>query len=60
MYAFIPTGIKWDVVKGSFIFESLTFEREEVTKRTILKIVASIFDPLSFVSPFALTAKAIL
>ena len=53
-------GIKWDVVKNSFIFESLTFEREELTKRTILKIVASIFDSLGFVSPFALTAKIFL
>ena len=50
-------GIKWDIVKDSFIFESLTFEREEVTKRTILKIVASIFHPLGFVSPFVFTAK---
>ena len=45
-------GITWDIVKDSFIFESLTFEREEVTKRAILKIVASIFDPLGFISPF--------
>ena len=52
-------GIKWDVVKDSFIFESLPFERE-VTKRAILKIVASIFDPLGFVSPFVLTAKIFL
>ena len=53
-------GIKWEVVKDSFIFESLTFEREEVTKRAILKIVASIFDPLGFVSSFVLTAKSFL
>ena len=52
--------IKWDVVKDSFIFESLPFEREEVTKNAILKIVASIFDPLGFVSPFVLTAKIFL
>ena len=50
-------GIKWDVVKDNFIFESLPFEREEVTKRSILKIVASIFNPSGFVSPFVLTAK---
>ena len=50
-------GIKWDIVKDILIFESLTFEREEVTKRTILKIVASIFHPLGFVSPFVLIAK---
>ena len=43
-------GIKWHVVKNSFIFQSLKFEREEVTKKTILKIVASIFDPSGFVS----------
>lgn len=32
----------------------------EVTKRAILKIVASIFDPLGFVPPFVLTAKTFL
>ena len=53
-------GIKWDIVKDSFIFQSLTFEREEVTKKTILKIVASIFDPSGFVSPFVLTVKVFL
>ena len=46
--------------QGSFIFESLTFEREEVTKRAILKIVASIFYLLGFVSPFVLTIKVFL
>ena len=53
-------GMKLDVVKDSFVFESLTFEREEVTKRAILEIVASIFDPLGFVSPFVLTAEIFL
>ena len=52
--------LKWNVVKDSFIFESLTCETEEVTKRAILKIVASIFDPSGFVSPFVLTAKIFL
>ena len=50
-------GITWDVVKDSFIFESLTFKREEVTKTAILKIVASIFDPLGFISPFFFNSK---
>ena len=27
----------WKVVKDSFIFESLTFEREEVKKKAIIK-----------------------
>ena len=53
-------GIKWDVLKDSFIFGSLTLEREDVTKRSILKIVASIFDPLGFISQFVLTAKIFL
>ena len=52
--------MKLDVVKDSFVFESLTFEREEGTKRAILEIVASIFDPLGFVSPFVLTAEIFL
>ena len=30
-------GIKWDVVRDIFIFESLTFEIEEVRNRVILK-----------------------
>ena len=53
-------GIKWDVVRDIFIFESLTSEIEEVRNRVILKIVASIFDPLRFVSPFVLTVKIFL
>ena len=35
------------------------FEREEVTKRTISKMVACIFDPLEFVYPFVLKVKTI-
>ena len=53
-------GIKWDVVKDSLTFESLTFGREEVIKRAILKTVASIFDPLGFTSQIFLTAKLFL
>ena len=34
----------------SFTFELLTFERRKVTKRTVLKKVAWIFDVLIFVS----------
>ena len=36
----------------SFTFELLTFERRKVTKRTVLKKVAWIFDVLIFVSLF--------
>ena len=52
--------IKWNVVEDSFIFESLTCETEEVTKRAILKKVSSLFDPSGFVSLFVLTAKMFL
>ena len=44
----------------SFTFELLTFERRKVTKRTVLKKVAWIFDVLIFVSLFVLTAKIFL
>ena len=47
------------MVKDSFIFESLTFERES-NKEDNIKIVASIFDLLGFVSPFVLKAKIFL
>ena len=53
-------GIKWDVVKDKFTFESLMFESEKVPKRTILKIVASIFDPLGFASSFVSKANIFL
>ena len=53
-------GIKWDVVEDKFTFESLMFESEEVPKRTILKIVASIFDLLGFASPFVSTTNIFL
>lgn len=53
-------GIKWDVVEDKFTFESLMFESEEVPKRTILKIVAFIFDLLGFASPFVSTTNIFL
>ena len=43
-------GVKWDVTKDVFTFD--TVKEEDATKRDILKIVASIFDPAGFVAPF--------
>ena len=53
-------GVKWDVVNDVFTFESLNIKKEGITKRSILKIVASVFDPLGFLAPFVLSAKILL
>ena len=52
-------GIRWEVNADSFSFK---FERQNVpmTKRGILKVISSVFDPLGFVTPFVLKGKVII
>ena len=52
-------GIWWDVSSDSFSFK---FDQREasMTKRGILKVTSSIFDPLGFMTPFVLRAKVLL
>ena len=52
-------GVIWDTVSDMLTF---TFSPKESpqTKRGILRTVASLFDPLGFVSPFILKAKILL
>jgi hypothetical protein len=53
-------GVKWDVTRDLFYFEAdLTNQSCEVTKRNILKITSSVFDPLGLISPILLTGKLI-
>ena len=52
-------GIQWDVQSDTFHFKIVVKDRPP-TRRGILSIVSSIYDPLGFVAPLILPAKAIL
>ena len=52
-------GVKWKVGEDKFCFNKVIPDRS-CTKRDILKVISSIFDPLGFLSPFIITAKIIL
>ena len=52
-------GIDWDPVSDRFSF-SLTVSGQKVIRRNMLKSLASLFDPLGFLSPVTLVGKAIL
>ena len=53
-------GVKGNVTKDVFTFDTVKVKEEDVTKRNILKTVASIFDPVGFVAPFLVTGKIFL
>ena len=53
-------GISWNLetdVLGLALNRSTLVIPEYLTKRTLLKIIAGIYDPLGFISPFVLVAK---
>ncbi|XP_048846374.1 uncharacterized protein LOC125717469 [Brienomyrus brachyistius] len=52
-------GVKWNVETDTFSF-NVVLSGRSATRRGILSAVASIFDPLGFLSPFILTGKRIL
>ena len=52
-------GIQWNVESDEFGFKIMKKEKPS-TRRRILSIVSSVYDPLGFVAPFILTAKMIL
>ena len=55
-------GLMFNLGNDCFQFKPLTFENLELelTKRIILSILCSIFDPLGFLSPYFMYAKIIL
>jgi hypothetical protein len=52
-------GLKWDVIEDCFIFTALEKSKPN-TRRGVLSIINSIFDPLGLISPFILPAKRLL
>ena len=51
-------GLGWNK-KEDTLFVSLTKEKIEVTKRTALKTMAKLYDPLGIAAPYLLTVKVI-
>lgn len=52
-------GLSWCAESDTFAFQ-LTLERKPYTRRGILSMVSSIFDPLGFLAPFTLLPKLLL
>ena len=49
-------GVQWCVESDTFKFR-ITVKDKPLTRRRILSVVSSIYDPLGFAAPFTLTAK---
>lgn len=52
-------GIRWNVENDSFSFK-VSLEEKPATRRGILSIVASLYDPLGFLAPVILEGKRVL
>ena len=52
-------GVQWNISSDQFGFRIVIKDRP-ATRRGILSIVSSVYDPLGFVAPFILNAKLIL
>ncbi|XP_065645752.1 uncharacterized protein LOC136076206 [Hydra vulgaris] len=56
-------GIEWDILKDEFVFEFKDFVKKakaiKTIKRNILKMAASFFDPLDFITPKTSRVKTI-
>lgn len=52
-------GVQWNVESDSFEFHIVLKQKEE-TRRGILSMISSIYDPLGFLAPFILIAKTLL
>jgi len=54
-------GVLWMVSDDNFTFDSKLGSCEErFMKRTFLKKIATLFDPLGFLSPFTVRAKVLM
>ena len=52
-------GIQWSVEDDKFTFK-VALKPQACTRRGILSVVSSVYDPLGFIAPFIFTAKLIL
>lgn len=52
-------GMRWDIESDTFFF-SITPKQPSVTRRSILSVLNSVYDPLGFIAPVMLTGKGIL
>ena len=52
-------GLEWHIESDAFRFK-VSKKEKPATRRGILSIISSIFDPLGFVAPFVLPAKRLL
>ena len=52
-------GICWNVADDTFSFK-IKLDRTSLTKRTMLSMISSIYDPLGFAAPFVLEERRIL
>ena len=50
-------GVKWDIVDDKFYFDVNVKLETNVTKRHILSVTSSIFDPLGFVNPIVVSGR---
>ena len=58
-------GLKWNVEADKFIWDVATkfqhlVETKPMTRRGILSLVSSLFDPLGFIAPYIMKAKLLL
>jgi len=54
-------GISWNSTEDTFTISGANISTElPVTKRNVLRKVATVFDPLGFVGPFVIKAKILL
>lgn len=53
-------GILWNAKEDEFTFKGNPPEDHRITKRSFLRKVATLFDPLGFLAPFTIRARTIL
>lgn len=54
-------GVSWNITEDTFTISAANISTElPVTKRNVLRKVATVFDPLGFVGPFVIKAKILL